>query len=27
MADLAGRPRPTSDDCATALGLWLGVRR
>jgi len=27
IADLAGRPRPTSDDCATALGLWLGVRR
>jgi magnesium chelatase family protein len=27
MADLAGRPRPTSDDCTTALGLWLGVRR
>ena len=27
VADLAGRPRPTRDDCATALGLWLGVRR
>ena len=27
IADLAGRPRPTSDDCETALGLWLGVRR
>ncbi len=27
IADLAGRPRPTSDDCASALGLWLGVRR
>jgi magnesium chelatase family protein len=27
IADLAGRPRPTSDDCAAALGLWLGVRR
>ena len=27
IADLAGRPRPTRDDCAMALGLWLGVRR
>jgi magnesium chelatase family protein len=27
VADLAGRPCPTRDDCATALGLWLGVRR
>jgi magnesium chelatase family protein len=27
IADLAGRPRPTSDDCDAALGLWLGVRR
>jgi magnesium chelatase family protein len=27
LADLAGRPRPTRDDCDTALGLWLGVRR
>jgi len=27
VADLAGRPRPTRDDCDTALGLWLGVRR
>jgi magnesium chelatase family protein len=27
IADLAGRPRPTRDDCDTALGLWLGVRR
>ena len=27
LADLAGRPRPTSDDCDAALGLWLGVRR
>jgi magnesium chelatase family protein len=27
IADLAGRPRPTSDECNTALGLWLGVRR
>ncbi len=27
IADLADRPRPTSDDCEAALGLWLGVRR
>ena len=27
VADLAGRPRPTRDDCDAALGLWLGVRR
>jgi magnesium chelatase family protein len=27
IADLAGRPQPTRDDCDTALGLWLGVRR
>jgi magnesium chelatase family protein len=27
VADLAGRPRPTRDDCDSALGLWLGVRR
>ena len=27
LADLAGRPRPTGDDCDAALGLWLGVRR
>ncbi len=27
LADLAGRPQPTSDDCDAALGLWLGVRR
>jgi magnesium chelatase family protein len=27
LADLAGRPRPSSDDCDAALGLWLGVRR
>jgi magnesium chelatase family protein len=27
IADLAGRPRPASDDCDAALGLWLGVRR
>jgi magnesium chelatase family protein len=27
MADLAGQPRPTKDECHAALGLWLGVRR
>jgi magnesium chelatase family protein len=27
LADLAGRPRPTRDDCDAALGLWLGMRR
>ena len=27
IADLAGQPRPTSDECDAALGLWLGVRR
>jgi len=27
VADLAGKPRPTKDECNTALGLWLGVRR
>jgi magnesium chelatase family protein len=27
IADLAGRPRPTRDDCNAALGLWLGVPR
>ena len=27
IADLAGKPRPTADECNTALGLWLGVRR
>jgi magnesium chelatase family protein len=27
IADLAGRPRPTRDDCDAALGLWLGVPR
>jgi magnesium chelatase family protein len=27
IADLAGRSRPTRDDCDAALGLWLGVRR
>ena len=27
FADLAGRSRPTQDDCDAALGLWLGVRR
>ena len=25
LADLAGRPRPTVDECGYALGLWLGV--
>ncbi len=27
IADLAGKPRPTADECNTALGLWLGIRR
>jgi magnesium chelatase family protein len=27
LADLAGRPRPAKEDCDSALGLWLGVRR
>jgi magnesium chelatase family protein len=27
IADLAGKPRPAKDECHTALGLWLGVRR
>jgi magnesium chelatase family protein len=27
LADLAGRARPTRDDCNAALALWLGVRR
>jgi magnesium chelatase family protein len=27
IADLAGRPCPTRDDCNSALGLWLGARR
>jgi magnesium chelatase family protein len=27
LADLTGRPCPTRDECATALGLWLGIRR
>jgi magnesium chelatase family protein len=27
IADLAGKPRPTADECNTALGLWLGVGR
>jgi magnesium chelatase family protein len=27
IADLAAQPRPTTDECNTALGLWLGVRR
>jgi magnesium chelatase family protein len=26
IADLAGRARPTRDDCHAALALWLGVR-
>jgi len=25
VADLAGKPRPGSDEIATAIGLWLGV--
>jgi magnesium chelatase family protein len=27
LADLAGRERPTIDECGYALGLWLGVVR
>jgi magnesium chelatase family protein len=27
IADLTGKPRPTRDECAIALGLWLGIRR
>jgi magnesium chelatase family protein len=27
IADLTGKPRPTGDECAIALGLWLGIRR
>jgi magnesium chelatase family protein len=27
LADLAGVPRPTADQTAAALGLWLGVPR
>jgi magnesium chelatase family protein len=27
IADLAGKPRPTADECNTALGMWLGIRR
>ncbi|MFY9928418.1 MAG: ATP-binding protein, partial [Streptosporangiaceae bacterium] len=27
LADLAGRPRPTQDDCHFALTMWLGVQR
>jgi magnesium chelatase family protein len=27
IADLAGQPRPTKDECHAALGLWLGIRR
>jgi magnesium chelatase family protein len=26
VTDLAGKPRPTKDECNTALGLWLGAR-
>jgi magnesium chelatase family protein len=26
IADLAGKPRPTRDECHAALGMWLGVR-
>ena len=25
LADLAGKDRPTVDECGYALGLWLGV--
>jgi magnesium chelatase family protein len=27
IADLAGKSGPTRDECAIALGLWLGIRR
>ena len=27
LADLAGQPRPTKDECHAALGLWLGLTR
>jgi len=27
VADLAGKPRPTRDECNTALGLWFGARQ
>jgi magnesium chelatase family protein len=27
IADLAGKPRPGTNECHAALGLWLGVRR
>ena len=27
IADLSGKPRPTKDECNTALGMWLGVQR
>ncbi len=27
IADLAGRPCPTKDECHAALGLWLGLAR
>jgi magnesium chelatase family protein len=25
LSDLAGKDRPTIDECGYALGLWLGV--
>jgi magnesium chelatase family protein len=27
LADLAGKPRPTAEECNEAIGLWLGVPR
>ncbi len=27
LADLAGRPQPTAEECNEAIGLWLGVPR
>jgi magnesium chelatase family protein len=27
LADLAGKPRPTSQECNEAMGLWMGVSR
>jgi magnesium chelatase family protein len=27
LADLAGKPRPTAQECNEAIGLWLGVPR
>jgi magnesium chelatase family protein len=27
LADLAGRPQPTAQECNEAIGLWLGVPR